>query len=119
MSIVRSRPYVIDRCQTTRGELQLQRGGGDYEIISNGPDWTVSDENRALYGCGGLAMVQQHLAPGGALSVWSATASPAFGERLCHLFGNVRVLPVGQGRGGPDYVYLATHAAPAAAEEPR
>jgi len=229
MSTFRSSPFVVDRCQTPRGELQLQRRGDHYEIVSNGiflmatynaasarllvtaaldavtqprrvlvgglgvgislaaaladprvtevtvveieerviawnrrelapfsdhalddprttvvladlltwlqktsdrfdvicldidngPDWTVTDENQALYGCGGLAMVQRRLAPAGALSVWSATAAPAFAERLCHRFGNVRVLPVRQDRGGPDYVYLATCDAPTAAEEPR
>ena len=75
--------------------------------IDNGPDWTVTEANQALYGDAGLAAVRRRLAPGGAVSFWSAAASPPFAARLRRHFGRVEALPVAQPRGEPDYVYLA------------
>ena len=90
----------------------LPQGSDEFDVIcldvDNGPDWTVTEDNRALYTCPGLRTVRRRLAPGGALAVWSATASPAFAARLSRLFGDVRVLSVPQDRGGPDYIYLTT-----------
>ncbi|SMO33358.1 spermine/spermidine synthase [Melghirimyces algeriensis] len=44
-------PEVIERCQTSRGELQLQRRNGHYELISNGSFLMATyngDSERAL-----------------------------------------------------------------------
>jgi spermidine synthase len=75
--------------------------------IDNGPNWTVTDENRALYGHHGLAALRRRLAPGGAVTFWSASAAPSFARRLGRHFGRVETLAVEQPRGEPDYVYLA------------
>jgi spermidine synthase len=75
--------------------------------IDNGPEWTVTDGNAALYDSSGLAMVARALVPGGVLAVWSASASPAFAARLTTLFGAVETLSVPVPRGEPDRVFLA------------
>lgn len=75
--------------------------------IDNGPEWTVTDGNAALYDSSGLAMVARVLVPGGVLAVWSASASPAFAARLTTLFGAVETLSVPVPRGEPDRVFLA------------
>jgi spermidine synthase len=76
--------------------------------IDNGPEWTVTDGNAALYGAAGLDMVAGALSPGGVLAVWSASASPAFAARLAERFRDVVTLPVPVPRGEPDVVFLAT-----------
>ncbi|MGW0661171.1 spermidine synthase [Streptodolium elevatio] len=77
--------------------------------IDNGPDWTVTESNRSLYGREGLTALRGRLAPGGVLAVWSAAASREFEERLAEVFGDVRVeeVPVRVPRGVPDVVFLA------------
>jgi spermidine synthase len=75
--------------------------------IDNGPDWTVTDGNAALYDNSGLGMVARTLSPGGVLAVWSAGASPAFAARLAARFGAVETLSVPVSRGEPDVVFLA------------
>lgn len=77
--------------------------------IDNGPDWTVTESNDSLYGGAGLRALRRRLRPGGVLAVWSASAAPAFEERLAGVFGGVRVeeVPVRVPRGVPDVVYLA------------
>jgi spermidine synthase len=75
--------------------------------IDNGPEWTVTDGNGALYDSSGLAMVARALAPGGVLAVWSASASPAFVTRLAAHFGAVETLCVPVPRGEPDRVFVA------------
>jgi spermidine synthase len=76
--------------------------------IDNGPDWTVTDGNAALYDEAGLRLLTGHLAPGGGLAVWSAHSSPAFEARLRTRFAAVEVRTVPVPRGGPDVVYLAS-----------
>jgi spermidine synthase len=76
--------------------------------IDNGPDWTVTAGNAALYGDEGLALVERRLVPGGALAVWSAMAAPAFEARLRGRFAGVTVELVEVPRGDPDHVYVAT-----------
>jgi spermidine synthase len=75
--------------------------------IDNGPEWTVTDGNAALYDDAGLDMIAGALCPGGVLAVWSAGASPAFVARLAESFQNVEALLVPVTRGEPDVVFLA------------
>lgn len=92
----------------------LDRAAGPYDAIcldiDNGPDWTVTDANRRLYGDEGLANLHRLLAPGGALTVWSAGAADWFEASLRQRFSRVEAIPVEQVRGEPDYVYLASRA---------
>jgi spermidine synthase len=79
--------------------------------IDNGPDWTVTDDNRGLYEPDGLAGIERALTDGGVLSVWSATRAPEFVPRLVSRFARVKTLeiPVLPGRRGqPDVVILAS-----------
>lgn len=75
--------------------------------VDNGPDWTVTEGNAALYGRAGLGSVSGRLVPGGVLAVWSASASPAFAERLRARFDEVEVLTVPVPRWEPDTVFVA------------
>lgn len=78
--------------------------------IDNGPDWTVTDGNRDLYGPPGLDLVDRVLNEQGILSVWSSMRSPGFTRLLESRFAWVKTLeiPVLPGRrGDPDVVFLA------------
>jgi spermidine synthase len=75
--------------------------------IDNGPEWTVTASNTALYGATGLGRLADALTPGGVLAVWSASASQPFEHRLRERFAVVEVLPIPVPRGEPDVVYLA------------
>jgi spermidine synthase len=75
--------------------------------IDNGPDWTVFDSNGGLYDAAGLALLRSHLAPGGTLAVWSASASPRFATVLAEAVGPTRAVSVPVERGEPDVVYVA------------
>jgi spermidine synthase len=76
--------------------------------VDNGPEWTVTVDNAALYGDPGLSAVDRRLAPGGTLAVWSASAAPAFESRLRSRYRTVEVVPIPVPRGEPDVVYVAT-----------
>ena len=76
--------------------------------IDNGPHWTVTPANAALYGDAGLDTLAKRLTPDGTLAVWSAGAVPDFERRLRTRFATVRALPVEVPRGEPDVVYLAS-----------
>jgi spermidine synthase len=84
---------------------------GSYDVIcldvDNGPDWTVTDGNAALYDRQGLATLARRLRLGGLLAVWSAHPSAGFEERLRAAFADVTALRVPVRRGEPDVVYLA------------
>jgi spermidine synthase len=75
--------------------------------VDNGPDWTVTDGNAALYTPAGLALLRSRLRDGGVLSVWSANAAPAFADRLRDCFATLDEHQVPVQRGEPDVVYLA------------
>lgn len=75
--------------------------------IDNGPDWTVHPGNAWLYGEEGLAALRERLAPGGALAVWSAHASPAFAARMAAAIGPVLAHRTPAPRGEDDWVYAA------------
>jgi len=102
----------------------LGAGTEEYDAVcldvDNGPEWTVTPGNAALYGDTGLDAVDRRLAPGGTLAVWSAAEAPAFAVRLRDRWSTVdtRLVPVR--RGGPDVIYLARgrRAAPAAGPAP-
>lgn len=74
--------------------------------VDNGPEWTVTDENAALYTESGIARLAGMLVPGGVLAIWSAAGSDAFAARLRRHFPAVDVLAVPVPRGEPDVVYL-------------
>jgi spermidine synthase len=76
--------------------------------VDNGPGWTVTPANSALYTGRGAAMLRAAVAPGGALGVWSAAAAPAFAALLGAYFERVDVHTTPVARGEPDHVYVAT-----------
>ncbi|MHA5049247.1 spermidine synthase family protein [Streptomyces sp. SD15] len=76
--------------------------------IDNGPGWTVTEGNRALYAPAGLASCARALKPGGVLAVWSAQPSPEFEGTLRNAgFRRVRTKEIPVARGVPDVVHLA------------
>jgi spermidine synthase len=75
--------------------------------VDNGPDWTVTAGNAALYTGEGLSLLRRRLVPGGALAVWSAMAAPVFEAALRQRFAGVQVHLVEVPRGDPDHVYVA------------
>nr|WP_223768323.1 spermidine synthase [Streptomyces huiliensis] len=80
--------------------------------IDNGPDWTVTDDNKSLYSPTGLAACRARLRPGGVLAVWSAQPSAAFEEALRNAgFAGVTTEEIIVARGVPDVVHLAVLAA--------
>jgi spermidine synthase len=102
------------RVRVVRADLlaHLAERADEYDVIcldiDNGPEWTVTDDNRALYGDCGLALLRSRLRPGGVLAVWSAAESVAFVARLAAGFDRVTTIPVPVPRGVPDVVYIAT-----------
>ena len=94
----------------------LAQPRGPYDVVcvdvDNGPEWTVWDANRALYGDEGLRRVRESLRPGGVVSVWSAAEAPAFEDRLRRHFGGVHAHRIPVSRGWPDVVYLAERGDP-------
>src|SRR5262249_53665169 len=74
--------------------------------VDNGPYWTVTDGNSALYNAGGTRLAVNALRPGGLLSVWSAKASPEYEARLRRHLDEVAALEVAVPRGEPDVVYV-------------
>jgi spermidine synthase len=75
--------------------------------VDNGPGWTVAEANRALYAQQGLALLRERLAPGGALTVWSASSSDEFASLLERSFLRVERFAVEVPRGEPDVIYAA------------
>jgi spermidine synthase len=75
--------------------------------VDNGPEWTVTVDNAALYGDPGLSAVDRRLVPGGTLAVWSASEAPGFEARLRARYGSVERVEIPVARGEPDLVYVA------------
>jgi spermidine synthase len=93
-------------------ESEASGAQGKYDAlcldIDNGPDWTVTDDNRNLYTPTGLAACRARLNPGGVLAVWSAQPSAAFEQALRDAgFEAVRTEEIPVDRGVPDVVHLA------------
>jgi spermidine synthase len=74
--------------------------------VDNGPDWTVADANAALYDDAGSRLLVAALRPGGVLSVWSASSSPLYEQRLRTVLDDLTVLEVARDRGEPDVIYV-------------
>ena len=74
--------------------------------IDNGPEWTVDEGNASLYAPAGLTMIDDALAVGGVLAVWSAGRAPAFTAALAERYGPVETLEIPVPRGEPDLVFL-------------
>jgi spermidine synthase len=74
--------------------------------VDNGPDWTVTQTNEALYSDDGLDRCVRALAPAGVLAVWSARPVPRYAELLASRLDDVQVTEVetSLGRGDPDVV---------------
>ncbi|MFH8613849.1 spermidine synthase [Streptomyces sp. NPDC017979] len=80
--------------------------------IDNGPDWTVTEDNDALYAPAGLALCHGRLRPGGVLAVWSARPSATFERALRNAgFSGVRTEEIRVARGVPDVVHLGVRPA--------
>ena len=74
--------------------------------VDNGPDWTVTDANATLYDDTGTRLVVGALRPQGVLSVWSASASPSYEQRLRTELDDLTVIEVPRVRTPPDVVYV-------------
>ncbi|HEY7103843.1 MAG TPA: hypothetical protein VH573_19570 [Mycobacteriales bacterium] len=89
----------------------LTRDRQRYDVIcldvDNGPEWTVTVDNAALYGDLGLSAVDRRLAPGGALAIWSAHRSAGFEGRLRARYRTVETREIRVARGEPDVVWVA------------
>lgn len=104
-----------DRVRVERADLLgwlRSPAAGTYDAIcldiDNGPGWTVTEGNAAVYGAAGLDLLARGLRPGGVLAVWSAAAAPAFEASLRERFTAVSAHPIEVARGEPDVVYLAS-----------
>lgn len=80
--------------------------------VDNGPDWTVTADNRSLYDDAGTALLSSRLGTGGVLAVWSAAASPAYEAILRQYFERLAVHTVEVPRGEPDVVIVASNPLP-------
>jgi len=110
-------PYSAGALHDPRTEVlvddlaaHLADAHGRYDVVcldvDNGPDWTVTTANKALYGDDGTALVVEALREDGVLAVWSAHASPAYEQRLRVHLDEVAMLAVPVARGEPDVVYV-------------
>jgi spermidine synthase len=90
--------------------VHLATAATSYDVVcldvDNGPDWTVTAANSALYGEEGTRLIVNALRPGGLVSVWSAMASAEYEVRLRRHLDDVAALEVPVPRGGPDVVYV-------------
>jgi spermidine synthase len=111
------RPYSCGALDDPRvrilvGDLavHLAMAASSYDVVcidvDNGPDWTVTAANNALYEEAGTRLVVDALRPDGLVAVWSATASADYEEGLRRHLDDVAVLEVPVPRGGPDVVYV-------------
>jgi spermidine synthase len=75
--------------------------------VDNGPTWTVTPKNDALYSERGTRQLLAALRPGGVLAVWSAMPVPAYEQLLRSLGCQVNMQLVEVERGEPDVVYVA------------
>ena len=94
----------------------LTRDRQEYDAIcldvDNGPEWTVTVDNAALYGDTGLSAVDGRLAAGGRLAVWSAHRAPVFEARLGERYRTVETRQIPVARGEPDVVWVVSDPRP-------
>lgn len=76
--------------------------------VDNGPGWTVTTGNAALYNDEGTSLIASRLQPDGILSVWSAARTPAYEQILDRHFTFVDRHEIMVARGEPDVVMVAT-----------
>jgi spermidine synthase len=101
------------RVEVVCGDLVawLGRAGESFDGIcldvDNGPVWTITDANRALYTNDGLDLLRNRLKPGGALTVWSAAEDHGFAKRLRSVLGRIETFTVPVHQGEPDIIYAA------------
>jgi len=109
-------PLDDPRVHLILGDLgKVALAGRAYDAIlldtDNGPDWLALEGNARLYDAAGIARFLGLLRRGGVLAYWSASASPAFAERLRSL-ADVAAIEVedeiAPGREGSAWLYLAT-----------
>jgi spermidine synthase len=75
--------------------------------VDNGPDWTLFEQNRRLYGTDVLRLLRNRLRPAGVLAVWSSSGSTWFAQRLRAAFGEVETYEHAARNGPPDVVWTA------------
>jgi len=61
--------------------------------VDNGPDFLVYESNDAVYRAEFLRVVAEVLRPGGAVVVWSQSASPTLHDELASVFGAATTIP--------------------------
>jgi spermidine synthase len=92
----------------------LGRRRAAYDVVcvdvDNGPTWTVTPANEALYDEDGTKHLLAAVRPGGALAVWSARHVPEYEATLRRHVRSVDVHTVAVERGEPDVVYVARQA---------
>jgi spermidine synthase len=74
--------------------------------VDNGPDWTVTDDNRRLYTTRHLEALRRLLTDAGRLAIWSAAPAPEFVRRLQMVFGEVRTYESPTVTGPPDLIWV-------------
>ncbi|QKG83905.1 spermine/spermidine synthase [Kroppenstedtia pulmonis] len=100
------------RTRVVHGDIKnwLEKSREKFDVVcmdtDNGPDWTVFEGNKALYGEWGLRLIHNRLSENGVASFWSASASSKFSNRLKSVFASVKEIPVPVEKGEPDYIYL-------------
>jgi spermidine synthase len=92
----------------------LGRRRAAYDVVcvdvDNGPTWTVTPANEALYDEDGTKHLLAAVRPGGTLAVWSARHVPEYEATLRRHARSVDVHTVAVERGEPDVVYVARQA---------
>jgi spermidine synthase len=76
--------------------------------VDNGPDWTVTPDNAALYDDPGISQFISRLPPGGVFAAWSATRPTTYEAALRRHFAAVQVHEIDVPTGPPDVVLIAT-----------
>ena len=74
--------------------------------VDNGPDWTVTDDNRRLYTTEHLETIRARLTDDGRLAIWSAAPAPEFVQRLESVFGEVQTYESPTVTGPPDLIWV-------------
>lgn len=109
--------HTDPRVRIVRGDLlqHVRTTNEKYDVlcldIDNGPDWTVTDDNRGVYEPAGLTALERTMTGQGVLSIWSAAPAPDLVRRLQSRFAHVQALEVPvlpHRRGAPDVVILAS-----------